>query len=66
MNISGWLRQAFGGKNNDVVRRSKKDVHEYGGRQALLQLVEERGCHLIETESQYVVIYDSGYMKIWH
>jgi hypothetical protein len=64
MVISGWLRQAFDGKNG-VVRRRKRDVHQYSSKAELLAMVKANDWHLIETDTQYVVIYDSGYMRIW-
>jgi len=64
MRISGWLRQAFDGKNG-VHRRNKRDVHRHATRGELFEMVKAHNWHLVETDTQYVVIYDTGCVKIW-
>ena len=65
MYISAWLKQSFNG-NGGVSRRCKRDVHRLSSRGELLELVKTRGWHLIETNSHYVVLYDTAPLRVWH
>lgn len=47
-----------------IVRRSKADVLKNGGYQALRAAVKARRFHLIRTGGQYVVICNTGEIKV--
>ncbi|MCI0639079.1 MAG: hypothetical protein L0Y72_15925 [Gemmataceae bacterium] len=62
-----WLDQVFGADQvakGGVVRRNIDDVHRLCTLDDLLGEVRSRQFHLIETGEQYVVICNSGVIKI--
>jgi hypothetical protein len=65
-----WLHRQFEQKHG-VVRRSKRTVHENGGRERMLKIVREQGGHVVETPTHYIAVYADktnyrvGDIKIW-
>ncbi|MCE0506692.1 N-(5'-phosphoribosyl)anthranilate isomerase [Roseivivax sp. GX 12232] len=62
-----WLAQLFGAKavaKGGVVRRSVRDVQRMIGREAFLREVRMRGFHLVECGGQFIVICNSGKVKL--
>lgn len=65
--MSKWIEQIFEAQmveKEGLVRRSKRDVHHYASFEDLLEYVRENNWHLIETGKQYVVLCNTGAMKI--
>ncbi|MDX6406565.1 MAG: hypothetical protein QOH70_4020 [Blastocatellia bacterium] len=67
MRIASSLHRAFDQKQNagPVVHRSKEDVHKTASREKLLELVRAQDAHLIETKTQYIVVYGTEHLKFW-
>lgn len=65
--IASSLHNAFNQKQNPgpVVHRKKEDVHKTASREKLLELVKSQNAHLIETKTQYIVVYGPDHLKIW-
>jgi hypothetical protein len=64
---SAWINQIFEAQaveKGDLVRRNKEDVHNLGGFENLHFAVLERGFHMIETGTQYVIICNKGALII--
>lgn len=62
-----WMERIFKAKavmKGGVVRRSKRDVELFGGREALLEIVEARNFHLVECGDQYIVICNPGLLRV--
>jgi len=62
-----WLDQVFGADQvamGGVVRRNKDDVHKMCSLADLLAEVRSREFHLIETGDQYVVVCNSGVLRL--
>lgn len=51
-------------KAGGIVRRSIAGVQKYASTQFLIEEVEQRGFHLIETGDQYIIICNSGHFKL--
>ena len=62
-----WQARLFGAKSvqtGGVVRRKIRDVHREIGRDALIAEVKARGFHLLECGDQYVIICNSGQLRV--
>lgn len=62
-----WIRQIFAAKavhRGGVVRRSVATVEREVGRERFMEEVEQRGFHLIECGEQFVVICNSGQIRL--
>lgn len=66
-NPDGWIQQIFSAKavvKGGVVRRSVATVEREIGRERFLDEVEMRGFHVIECGGQFVVICNSGAIRL--
>lgn len=66
-NPDSWIRQIFSAKaveRGAVVRRSVAIVEREIGRKRLISEVDRRGYHLIECGGQFVIICNSGRIKL--
>jgi hypothetical protein len=62
-----WMGQVFQARSaaaGGVVRRSVKDVEREVGREAFVEAVRQRGFHLIECGGQFIVICNSGHLRL--
>jgi hypothetical protein len=62
-----WIDQIFEADavdKGDVVRRKVEDVRKNASLEDLLAEVKLRNFHLIETGDQYIVVCNSGVLKI--
>ena len=62
-----WCNKVFAAKavkKGGIVRRAVRDIDKYVGRDAFLREVKRRGFHLIEVGDQYVVICNTGRLRI--
>ncbi len=65
--MNSWIERIFDAEAADkgaVVRRSIDDVEKLGSLAELLAECRKRDYHLIETGDQFVVICNSGVIKI--
>ena len=65
--MNAWLDQVFdawAADKGDVIRRNIADVEKYSSRHELIQECKNREYHLVETGNQFVVICNSGELKI--
>lgn len=65
--MSQWIENIFSAKiatNEGIVRRKKSTVEKYASIKELVSAVKERDFHLIETGDQYVIVCNSGAVKI--
>ncbi len=65
--MSAWLDQMFDAEaadRGDIIRRNICDVQQYASLTELLDECKARDYHLIETGDQYVVVCNSGVLKI--
>jgi hypothetical protein len=62
-----WADKIFNAKavaSRGVVRRAIRDIHREVGRDAFELEVRRRGYHLIECETQYIVICNPGRIHV--
>ena len=62
-----WLEEMFAAKavtRGGVVRRAVRDVEREVGRNQFVAEVRRRGFHLVECGGQFIVICNSGQIKI--
>jgi hypothetical protein len=65
--VSAWIDQIFKArvaKNGGVVRRKKSSVHKYASHYALVRAVKRRRFHLIEIGDWYVILCNTGDMRV--
>ena len=65
--MSQWIENIFSAKiafEQGVVRRKKTTVLKYASTEELIAAVKKRKFHLIETGDQYVIVCNSGAVKI--
>lgn len=65
--LNGWTSQIFDSKqakNEGIVRRSIESVRKFSSEAELLDAVKERGYHLIRTEKQYIILCNTGIIKL--
>lgn len=65
--MSQWIENIFTAKiatEEGVVRRKKTSVERYATREELIAAVRKRKFHLIETGDQYVIVCNTGAVKI--
>lgn len=65
--MSAWIDQIFKtrvSKNGGIARRKKASVHKYASRDVLIRAVKRRGFHLIEIGDQYVILCNTGDMRV--
>ena len=65
--MSQWIENIFTAKiatEEGVVRRKKTSVERYATREELIAEVRKRKFHLIETGDQYVIVCNTGAVKI--
>jgi hypothetical protein len=55
---------AASAKSGNVVRRSKANIDKDELFSYLLKEVQSRGFHLLETGDQYVIICNTGHIKV--
>ena len=62
-----WIDQLFSSKaalKGSVVRRSQAWVHREVGRDVFEAEIKRRGFHLIETGGQFIIICNSGAIRM--
>lgn len=62
-----WLNQVFSAQavaKCGVVRRKISDVEAKVGREAFKLEVRRRGFHLVEAGTQFIVICDTGHIRL--
>lgn len=62
-----WIENIFSAKiatEEGIVRRKKTSVALYASPEELIAAVKKRKFHLIETGDQYVIVCNSGAVKI--
>lgn len=62
-----WLNQIFTAQavaKGGVVRRKITDVDAKVGRQTLELEVRRRGFHLIEAGTQFIIVCDTGHIRL--
>lgn len=62
-----WLEAVFDAlavQKGGVVRRAVRDVEREVGRAAFEREVRRRGFHLVECGGQYIIICNSGQLRI--
>ena len=68
MRITIWLKQRFAAqqckKKGGIMRMKKTDVAKHASLAQLIEQVRNHRAHLIETPHQYVVIFNSGVLKL--
>ena len=52
-------------KNEGIVRRKISSVNKRASVRYLVKEVEARGFHLIETGDQFLIVCNSGNLKLW-
>lgn len=65
--MSQWVENIFSAKiatEDGVVRRKKTTVQRYASKEELIAAVKKRRFHLIETGDQYVIVCNSGDVRI--
>jgi hypothetical protein len=65
--MSQWIEKIFSAKiatEEGVVRRKKTSVERYATLDDLIAAVKKRKFHLIETGDQYVIVCNTGAVKI--
>ena len=65
--MSAWIEQRFdtwAADKGDVIRRNIVDVERFASRRELYAAVKDRDWHLVETGNQFIVICNSGEIKI--
>ena len=56
--------RAASAKNGNVVRRKIANVEKFATFKSLLKEVQARGFHLVETGYQYIIICNTGQIKV--
>lgn len=56
--------EATTARNGGIVRRKIANIKKYASVRYLLEEVEARGFHIIETGDQYVIFYNSESLKL--
>jgi hypothetical protein len=62
-----WLHQVFQTKsvaNGGIVRRSVRDIEREIGRDPLIAEVRRRGFHLLECGGQFIVVCNTGQLRV--
>lgn len=62
-----FLKDMFAAKaveKGGVIRRSVRVVEDRIGRRALIDEVERRGFHIVECGGQFIVLCNTGQMKM--
>ncbi len=65
--MSKWIESIFTAKiakEEGVVRRKKTTVARYASAKELIIAVKKRNFHMIETGDQFVIICNTGNIKI--
>lgn len=65
--MSQWVENIFSAKiatEEGIVRRKKTTVQRYASKEDLIAAVKKRRFHLIETGDQYVIVCNSGGVRI--
>jgi hypothetical protein len=65
--MSQWIDNIFSAKiatELGIVRRKITSVNRYASRDELISAVKKRNFHLIETGDQFVIVCNSGAVKI--
>ena len=65
--MNAWMEQVFGAKivyKEGIVRRKRSDVRKHASLTEFLSYIRAQKYHLIETGDQYIVICNSGAIKI--
>lgn len=65
--MSQWIENIFSAKiaiEQGVVRRKKTTVARYASFEKLVEAVKKRKFHMIETGDQYIIVCNSGSIKI--
>ncbi len=52
-------------KNGGIVRRKITAIEKHASFELLVEEVEQRGFHMIETKDQYVIVCNSDSCKFW-
>ena len=56
--------RAASARNGNIVRRKIANVNKYASLKYLLKEVQTRGFHLVETGDQYIIICNTGMLKV--
>lgn len=65
--MSQWIENIFAAKiatEDGIVRRKKASVERYASRAELIAAAKKRNFHLIETGDQFVIVRNTGAVKI--
>lgn len=65
--MSKWIESIFSARiatEEGIVRRKKTSVEKYASKKELVAAVKLRNYHLIETGDQFVIVCNSGAVKI--
>ena len=63
----GWIAEVFGAKSvarGGVIRRDLRWIDREVGRGRFIAEVRARGFHLIETGGQWIVICNTGFLRM--
>jgi hypothetical protein len=63
----GWVAEVFGAKSvarGGVIRRDLRWIDREIGRERFIAEVRARGFHLIETGGQWIVICNTGFLRV--
>ncbi|MCA3441528.1 MAG: N-(5'-phosphoribosyl)anthranilate isomerase [Rhodobacter sp.] len=64
---AGWIAEVFGAKSvarGGVIRRDLGWIDREIGRERFIAEVRARGFHLIETGGQWIVICNTGFLRV--
>jgi hypothetical protein len=65
--FKAWIERIFNAKQaktNGIIRRSIKAVNTIASEDELKQAVKLRNFHLVKTKEQYVILCNTGDMKL--
>jgi hypothetical protein len=63
----GWIAEVFGAKSvarGGVIRRDRRWIDREIGWDRFMAEVRMRGFHLIETGAQWIVICNTGFLRV--
>ena len=63
----GWIAEVFSAKSvarGGVIRRDLRWIDREIGRDRFINEVRNRGFHLIETGGQWIVICNTGFLRV--
>jgi hypothetical protein len=51
-------------RTDGVVRRQKFDVHRHGVLDQIIERAQENGWHVLESDTQIIVLCNTGHLRI--